>query len=133
SPIPDVRSAFGDGRSAIRARMCASVATDDFGGAAALAGLRPLAVGALRPVDRKARRLPRKRTRPGLLPQPEPGDDLLVPRPILARQVLQELVAAADELQQAPTRGVVLLVLVEVLPQVVDPLGQNGDLHLRRT
>src|SRR6185312_144178 len=52
---------------------------------------------------------------------------------ILALQVVQEPAAAADELEQATTRVVVVLVRAQVLGQRVDPLGQHRDLDFRRT
>jgi hypothetical protein len=48
-------------------------------------------------------------------------------------QVVQQLAATAHHLEQAAARVVVLGVLLEVLGQVVDPRGQEGDLHFRRT
>src|SRR5438067_984542 len=60
----------------------------------------------------------------------------LANRPVSKRMVRfasTGLAAAADELQQSPTGVVVVLVLLEVLGQVADPLAQQRDLHLRRT
>src|SRR5438270_13675127 len=56
-------------------------------------------------------------------------NDRHVPFAIDPREVLQELVAATDQLQQPTPRGVVLLVRVKVLAQLIDALGQDGDLN----
>ena len=68
-----------------------------------------------------------------LFSQSELADDLLISRAIFARQILQQAVSPADHLQQPATRGVILLVRLEVLGQLGDPLGQQRDLHFRRT
>src|SRR5579884_1105386 len=47
-------------------------------------------------------------------------------------QVVQEPAAATDQLEQAATRVVVVLVRAQVLGQGVDPLGQHRDLDLGR-
>src|SRR5262245_26445014 len=67
------------------------------------------------------------------LTQSQPTDHLLVPGAILPRQVLQQLIAPADQLQEPTPRRMVLLVRIKMLAQIIDPLGQQGDLHLRRT
>jgi hypothetical protein len=67
-----------------------------------------------------------------LFAQAESSDDLLIPGPVFARQVLQELVAAADELEEAAPRRVVLLVLIEVLAELIDSRREDGNLHFRR-
>ena len=48
----------------------------------------------------------------------------------VALQVVQQPAPAADHLQQAAPRVVVLLVRLQVLGEPVDPLGQDRDLHL---
>src|SRR5690348_576974 len=68
-----------------------------------------------------------------LFTQTESPDDLLVSRAVGAREVLEQMVALADHLQQPATRGVILLVRAEVLGQLVDARGQDRDLHFRRT
>ena len=50
-----------------------------------------------------------------------------------ALEVVEQAAALADHHQQAAARVVVLLVRLEVLGQVGDALGQDRDLHLRRT
>src|SRR5437762_2433666 len=68
-----------------------------------------------------------------LFPQPKPPDDLLISRAVLVREILQQTVALADHLQQPATRGVILLVRLEMLGQLIDPLRQDRDLHFRRS
>ena len=46
-------------------------------------------------------------------------------------EVLEEAPALADEQQQAAARVVVVLVRLEVLGEVLDALGEEGDLDLR--
>ena len=59
-------------------------------------------------------------------------DDALVPLLVLALHVVEELAALAHHLQEAAARVVVFLVRLEVLGQIVDPLREDRDLHLRR-
>src|SRR5689334_24940109 len=68
-----------------------------------------------------------------LFPQAQAVDDLLVAGAVFPRQVLQQTVSLADHLEQPATRGVVLLVRLEVLGQLGDPRGQQRDLDLGRT
>ena len=56
-----------------------------------------------------------------------------VARDILLHQVIQQIAAMADHFQQAAAGVMVLLVHLQVLGQVVDPLGEDGDLDLGRT
>src|SRR5689334_22761196 len=65
--------------------------------------------------------------------QPEALDQRAVTRHVNLGDVLQQPATTADEQQQAAARVVVVLVLLEVLGQIRDPLGQQGDLGLRRT
>src|SRR5262249_23722782 len=67
-----------------------------------------------------------------LLADAEGADELPVPIEVAALQVVEQPTALPDELQQTATRVVVLHVGLEVLGEVVDPLGEEGDLHLRR-
>src|ERR1041385_819694 len=48
-------------------------------------------------------------------------------------EVVQQSPALSDHAEQAATRRVVALVDFEVLGEVVDLLGEQGDLYLRRT
>src|SRR5690606_4981380 len=65
--------------------------------------------------------------------QPQPFDQLLVTVAILALEVVQQLAALIDQLQQATTGVMVGLVLVEVLGQLADAGGQQRHLDFRRT
>src|ERR1043165_9191593 len=51
---------------------------------------------------------------------------------VLRADVLEQLLALGDHQQQPAAAVVVLLVALEVLGQVVDALGEQGDLHGRR-
>src|SRR5882757_7586834 len=68
---------------------------------------------------------------PTLSAQTEPLDQRAVALDVLGGQVLQQPAALADQLVHAATGVVVVLVRLEVLGQVVDPLGQQRDLDLR--
>src|SRR5205085_10664189 len=65
-----------------------------------------------------------------------PQAQFLDQRPIALQvdplQVVQEAAAAADELQEAAPRVVVLRVRAQVLGELVDPRGEERDLNLRR-
>src|SRR5438876_1029119 len=63
---------------------------------------------------------------------PELLDDRPVPLGVLLAQVLDQTPPLADQHQQTASRMVVLGVLLEVLGQAVDPLGEKRDLHLGR-
>src|SRR5947209_4925404 len=63
---------------------------------------------------------------------PELLDDRPVPLGVLLAQVLDQTPPLADQHQQTASRMVVLGVLLEVLGQAVDPLGEERDLHLGR-
>src|SRR5438105_13382228 len=67
-----------------------------------------------------------------LLAQTELPDDLLVPRAVLAREVLEQGVSLADHLEQPAAGRVVLLMRLKVLVQLGDALGQQCDLHFGR-
>ena len=67
-----------------------------------------------------------------LFSQSKPSDDLLVSRSILSRQILQQAVALPNHLQQPATRGMILLVRLEVLGQFGNASGQKSDLNFRR-
>ena len=63
----------------------------------------------------------------------ELGDDGAVTLDVLGHQIVQHLAALTDHLQQAAAGVVVLLVDLQVLGELVDAGGENGDLHLGRT
>src|SRR5947209_4447609 len=67
-----------------------------------------------------------------LSPEPEAGDQRPVPLDVVRPHVVEQSTTATDEHQQAPPTVVVLLVRLEVLREVVDPLGEQRDLDLRR-
>jgi hypothetical protein len=58
------------------------------------------------------------------------GDIALV---ILAPEIIQQPPAAADHLQQSPPGGFIVGIGPEVIGQVADPFGQDGNLHFRGT
>src|SRR5918911_1531807 len=63
----------------------------------------------------------------------EAFDQRLVAALVPRLQIVEERAALAHELEKATARVVVLLVGLEVLGEIDDALGQNGDLHLGRT
>lgn len=60
-------------------------------------------------------------------------DHFLVLLRLIHAQVVQEVSAVRDFAKEAVARGVVLLVIMQVLRQVTDLIRQNGNLHGRRT
>src|SRR5205085_11895698 len=67
-----------------------------------------------------------------LAAQAELLDEGAVALEVVLLQVIQEATALPDELEQPPPRVMVVLVGAQMLGQVVDPLRQHRDLHLRR-
>jgi hypothetical protein len=67
-----------------------------------------------------------------LVPEPQFLDDLPVSVDIRSLQVVQETATTSDHLEESTTAVVVLLVGSEVLRQIVDPLGEQGDLNAGR-
>ena len=63
--------------------------------------------------------------------QTELFDQGLVALVVFALQVVQQAAAAVDQLQQATTAVVVLLVGLEVAAEVLDAGGQQSDLDFR--
>src|SRR4051812_26399555 len=71
--------------------------------------------------------------RRGLLaPQTEFGDDRPVALDVVLADVVEQASAPTDEHQESPPAVMVLLVDLQVLGEVVDAIGQQCDLHLRR-
>src|SRR5690606_15758986 len=68
-----------------------------------------------------------------LLAQTQLLDQGVVALHVLALEIIKQRTALVDHGQQAAARMVVLVVLLEVLGQVADPLGKDRDLHFRRT
>ena len=66
----------------------------------------------------------------GLAAEAELRDDLAVSLDVFALQVIQQPASPAHHLQEAPPRGMILLVGLEVLGQVRDPPGEDRDLDL---
>ena len=60
------------------------------------------------------------------------GDDASVPLDVVVTDVIEETAPAADQHEQATTTVVVLLVDLQMLVEVVDPLGEQCDLDLGR-
>ena len=61
--------------------------------------------------------------------QAEVGDHLAVGFLVGALEVVQKLAAVVDHADEAVTGGVVLLVGLQVLGELLDALGERGDLH----
>src|SRR6516165_1124252 len=70
---------------------------------------------------------------PGLLADSEPLDQPVVAVGRFSLQVIEQPPSAGDELQKAPAGMMVLGVALEMVRQVADPVGQKGDLDLRRS
>src|SRR5438270_741686 len=68
----------------------------------------------------------------GLAAQAELADESVIPFDVSTLEVVEQAPALRDHLEQPPARVVVLLVSLEVLGQLVDALGEQSDLHLRR-
>jgi len=47
-------------------------------------------------------------------------------------EVIQKAAALADHFEEAAARAVVFDVFLQMLGQVIDPLGEQGHLHIRR-
>jgi hypothetical protein len=67
-----------------------------------------------------------------LVPEAQFLDDLPVSADIRTPQVVQETFATSDHLEESTTAVVILLVEVEVISQIVDLLGEQGDLNAGR-
>lgn len=63
-----------------------------------------------------------------LVTEPEIRDQAAVPFEVRLLEILQESTTASDHLEQAATTVVVVLVGVEMPPEVVDPLREQSDL-----
>jgi hypothetical protein len=68
-----------------------------------------------------------------LLAQAEAIDDVTIAVDILLADVLQKRRSRANHLEEASPGGMVLAMGLEVLGELVDPCGQNGDLDLGGT
>ena len=65
-----------------------------------------------------------------LFAQPEPGNDLFVPGCILFAEISQVPPTLAYHLEQTASGVIIVLVSLEVLDELVDAIGQKGDLYL---
>ena len=62
--------------------------------------------------------------------QPEPGDERPVPLDVVPPEVVQQATSPTDEHEQPATRVMVLLVGPQVLGELPDALGEDGNLDL---
>jgi hypothetical protein len=60
------------------------------------------------------------------------GNQLAVPLDVLAAEVIQQPASLSHHHQKAPPPVVISLVLAEMLGEVVDALGEQGNLDFRR-
>ena len=60
-------------------------------------------------------------------------DQLLVPRIVGAPEIIQNLASLRHKLQQPAPRVIVFDMCLEVFRQIIDPIRQEGNLHLGRT
>ena len=68
-----------------------------------------------------------------LLTDTESGDDRTISLDVDLDQIVEQRTALTDHLEEAAAGVMMLLVDLEVLGQVVDPLGKERDLNLGRT
>jgi hypothetical protein len=68
----------------------------------------------------------------GLLTNAQLSDDIEISLWILTPHIVEQTSATANQTQQASPGGVILAVSPHVLGQPINPLGQDGNLHLRR-
>jgi hypothetical protein len=64
--------------------------------------------------------------------QTQPFDQLMILSDIRTLEIIKKLPSTRDHLQQPATRIIVLLVYLEMLGQLVDPLRKQSDLNVRR-
>ncbi len=74
-----------------------------------------------------------RRSATRLATKTQPFDERAVTLDVDLRDVLDQPAPASHQQQQTPPRVVVVLVHLEVLGEVGDPLGQQRDLRLRRS
>lgn len=68
-----------------------------------------------------------------LLAESKPGNGLPVPVDILLGQIREEPTPLTNQLEQTAPRVKIVPVRPEVISKAVDSLGQQRDLHFRRT
>lgn len=66
-----------------------------------------------------------------LFPQAESSYDLLITLDVLPAHIFEQGGPCSDHLQQATSGCVVFAMSLEMLGEVVNPLGQQGNLHFR--
>src|SRR5262245_48519777 len=66
-------------------------------------------------------------------PDPQLLDKTPVARLVGAPEIVEQLATLRHELEQPAARVIVLDVGLEMIGQVVDPFGEDRDLHFRRT
>ncbi len=71
--------------------------------------------------------------RPRLLTELELLRNSLIAVQVRVVQVIQQTAALANHHQEPSTGAMILLVLLQVLSQVIDPLREQRNLHIRRT
>ena len=76
--------------------------------------------------------IPFKSDRQVLLADAQLGDDRAVTLDVLLRQIVQQTAALTDHLVHAQTAVVVVGMLLEMLGQLADALGEDRDLDLGR-
>ena len=67
-----------------------------------------------------------------LLTDAKLGNDSTITLDVVLGDIVQQTTTLTDELEQAHAAVVVLLVHLQMLGELVDALGQDGDLDLRR-
>src|SRR5690606_15594338 len=87
---------------------------------------------AFRRPKRKPRRISAPRRGDASATQAELFDQALVALVVLALEIVEQAATLVDQLQQATAAVVVLLVGLEVLGQLHDARGEQGDLDFRR-
>jgi hypothetical protein len=75
---------------------------------------------------------PKKEKRGTSVAQFQLFGDGLVPGEVSGVEVIQKAAALADHFEEAAARAVVFDVFLQMLGQVIDPLGEQGHLHIRR-
>ena len=68
-----------------------------------------------------------------LLTDTQLGDEGTIALDVLLGQIVQQAAALTDHLVQAPAAVVVVGVYLQVLGELIDPLGEDGDLNLGGT
>src|SRR5262245_45336036 len=95
---------------------------------------QPMAAGRKRRTLRERSHVARARPRQcGSTPDTKPLDQRLVAAFVDPLEIIEQLAARRDELQQPAPRMIVLHMALEMLGEVADALGEDRHLHLGRT